>query len=75
MENPLIPNTQILSNHFLNTESIQKHLNIPPNMITQIQFLSNRTDELKTVLKEIDETLNKIREELLDNLSEDCKDE
>lgn len=69
MENPLITNTQILSNHFLNTESIQEHLNIPPNIITQIQFLINRTDELKTVLKEIDETLNKISDDLINNIS------
>ena len=69
MENPLITNTQILSNHFLNTESIQKHLKIPPNIMTQIQFLLNRTEELKTVLKEIDETLNKISVELMTNIS------
>jgi hypothetical protein len=69
MENPLIPNTKILSNHFLNTENIQEHLNIPPNIITRIQFLINRADELKTVLKEIDETLNKISDELISNLS------
>ena len=69
MENPLVSNDQILTNHFFNTERIQKHLNIPPNIITQIQFLVNRTDELKTVLKEIDETLNKIIEELISNLS------
>ena len=69
MENPLITNTQILSNHFLNTESIQKHLKIPPNIMTQIQFLLNRTEELKTVLKEIDETLNKISDELINNIS------
>ena len=71
MENPLIPNAQISSNHFLNTESIQKHLNIPPNIITQIQFLLNRTNELKTVLKEIDEILNKVREDLLNNIYSD----
>lgn len=69
MENYLISNPQILSNHFFNRESIQKHLDIPPNLVTQIQFLLNRTDELKTVLKEVDETLNKIREELISNLS------
>ena len=70
MENLLISNTEILSNHFFNTESIQQHLNLPPNIITQIQFLLNRTEELKTVLKEINETLNKIRGELINNLSE-----
>ncbi len=75
MENPLIQNTEIFQNHFLYTESIKKHLTIPPNIITQIQFLINRTDELQTVLKEIDEILNKIRKELLDNLAEGCKDE
>ena len=69
MENHLISNAQILTNHFFNTERIQKHLNIPPNIITQIQFLINRTDELKTVLKEIDETLNKISVELMTNIS------
>ncbi len=68
MENPLITNTRILKNHFFDTENIQEHLNIP-NIITHIQFLINRTDELKTVLKEIDETLNEIRAELLNNLS------
>ena len=69
MKNPLVPDDQIFTDHFINMESIQKHLNIPPNIITQIQFLMNRTDELKTVLKEIDETLNKIIEELISNLS------
>jgi outer membrane protein assembly factor BamA len=69
MENPLIPNTQILSNRFFNKENIQEHLNIPPNIISQIQFLLNRTDELKTVLKEIDETLNKINDELIKKMS------
>lgn len=69
MENPLIPNTQILTNHFFNTQSIKEHLYIPPNIITQIQFLLNRTDELKTVLKEIDDALNKVRDELMSNLS------
>ena len=69
MENHFIADTHFLTNHFFNTESIQKHLDIPPNIITQIQFLLNRTDELKTVLKEIDETLNKISNELKNNIS------
>ena len=60
---------QIFLNHNLTAENMQEHLNIPPNIITRIQFLLNRTDELKTVLKEIDETLNKIREELISKLT------
>ena len=69
METCIIRNTKISQNHLLNKEDTQMSFDISPNIITQIQFLINRTDELKTVLKEMDEILNRIKEESLKNLS------
>lgn len=69
METCIIRNTKISHDHLLNKENTQMSFDISPNIITQIQFLMNRTDELKTVLKEMDEILNRIKEESLKNLS------
>ena len=69
METCIIRNTKISQNHLLNKEDTQMSFDISPNIITQIQFLINRTDELKTVLKEMDEILNRIKEESLKNFS------
>ena len=69
METCIIRNTKISQNHLLKKEDTQMSFDISPNIITQIQFLINRTDELKTVLKEMDEILNRIKEESLKNLS------
>jgi len=69
METCIIRNTKISQNHLLNKEDTQMSFDISPNIITQIQFLINRTEELKTVLKEMDEILNRIKEESLKNLS------
>jgi len=70
MENTLIKQIEISRDQFLRSVSIQKNTAIPQNIISEVQFLINRIDELKTVLKEIDEILNRIKEESLKNLSQ-----
>jgi hypothetical protein len=65
MENSLLNKLEISKGQIFNPERMQKHPVVPPHIISQVQFLINRTDELKTVLKEIDETLMRIKEESL----------
>ena len=65
METSSIKQIEISRDQLLHYENIQKNGNILPNLTSQIQFLLSRTDELRTVLKEIDETLKRIKEETL----------
>ncbi len=69
MENLLTNKIEISKDHFSHPVSIQKQPAIPQNIVSQVQFLISRTDELKTVLREIDEILNRIKEESLKNFS------
>jgi hypothetical protein len=63
MENSFIKKIEISRGQVLSSGIIKKTNTISPNLLTQIQFLMSRTDELRTVLKEIDETLKRINEE------------
>jgi hypothetical protein len=65
MEKSLVNQLEISREQILHTVSFQKQPQVSPNIASQLQFLINRTDELRTVLKEMDEMLNRIREESL----------
>jgi hypothetical protein len=67
MEKSLVNQMEISRDQFLHVASFQKQAQISPNIASQLQFLISRTDELSTVLKEMDEILNRIREESLRN--------
>jgi len=67
MENSLINKMEISNDQIFHSSKIQKHLIVPSNIVSQVQFLISRTDELRTVLKEIDEILKRIKEESLKN--------
>lgn len=63
MENSFVSRIEIFRGQVLNSGIIKNTNTISPNLLTQIQFLMSRTDELRTVLKEIDEALKRINEE------------
>lgn len=63
MENSFVSKIEISRGKILPSSMLQKPIVVLPNINNQIQFIMNRTDELRTVLKEIDETLKKIKEE------------
>jgi len=63
MENSFVSKIEISRGKILPSSMLQKPIVVLPNINNQIQFIMNRTDELRTVLKEIDETLRKIKEE------------
>ncbi|MDZ7623721.1 MAG: hypothetical protein U5J96_04635 [Ignavibacteriaceae bacterium] len=63
MENSFIGKIEISRGKILPSGIMQKPNVVLPNINNQIQFIMSRTDELRTVLKEIDETLRKIKEE------------
>lgn len=63
MENSFLSKIEISRGQVFQSGIIKKPDNVSPNLITQVQFLMSRTDELRTVLKEIDETLKRIKEE------------
>lgn len=63
MENSFVKKIEISRGQVLNSGIVKKPNAISPNLLTQIQFLMSRTDELRTVLKEIDETLKRINED------------
>jgi hypothetical protein len=63
MENSFVSKIEISRGKILPSTMLQKPIVVLPNINNQIQFIMNRTDELRTVLKEIDETLKKIKEE------------
>jgi len=63
MENSFVSKIEISKGKILPSSMLQKPIVVLPNINNQIQFIVNRTDELRTVLKEIDETLKKIKEE------------
>lgn len=63
MENSFVSKIEISRGKILPSSMLQKPIVVLPNINNQIQFIMSRTDELRTVLKEIDETLRKIKEE------------
>ncbi|RPI72723.1 MAG: hypothetical protein EHM47_07610 [Ignavibacteriales bacterium] len=67
MEHSLLDKIEIPNDQIFHSSEIRKHPMFRSNIISQIQFLISRTDELKTVLKEIDDTLKKIKEDSLNS--------
>lgn len=63
MENSFVNRIEISSGKIFQSEIITKPKTTLPKLLTQVQFLMSRTNELRTVLKEIDETLKRIKEE------------
>jgi hypothetical protein len=63
MENSFVSKIEISRGKILPSTMLQKPIIVLPNINNQIQFIMNRTDELRTVLKEIDETLKKLKED------------
>jgi len=69
MENSLVNKIEISKDQIFHSARIQKPPVVSPNIVSQVQFLISRTDELRTVLKEIDDTLNRIKEASLNRVT------